>query len=90
MSDQQPERQDQEAAMLEVLQALREDPDRYRGLRRALTEAESDEERVRTLLRFATSEEELAALIPARVGEPEALAWTTVTVTTVFIPDSAY
>jgi hypothetical protein len=78
--------------MLEIVRSLREDPQKYQSVRRALSEAQSDEQRVSTLLNFATNERELAALIPARIGdESEQLLWTTVTVTTVFILEgSAY
>ena len=80
-----------EQAILQVLEALRKDPKKYQGIRDALAKADSDEQRVRTLIDFATTEQELVSLIPSRKqGEPEQLAWTTVTVTTVFIADSAY
>lgn len=86
------EQQDTEQALLEILRALRENPEKYQSVRRELMEAGSDEERVRSLLDFATSERELAALIPARSVEEEALVTvTTVTVTTVFVLEgSAY
>lgn len=85
------EQPETEAAMLEVIRALREHPEKYEAVQKALSDAQSDEERVSTLLEFATSEQELAALMPSRVGGEETqLAWTTVTVTTVFIPSSAY
>jgi hypothetical protein len=87
---------DTERTILEIIQTLRDNPEKYAAFRRALNEAGTDEaERVRTLLHFATSEQELAALVPASLrrgeGEPEALmAITTVTVTTVFVACSAY
>lgn len=87
------EQQDTEQALLEILRALRENPEKYQAVRRELMQAGSDEERVRSLLDFATSERELAALIPARSAEEsEALVTvTTVTVTTVFVLEgSAY
>jgi hypothetical protein len=91
MSYDEPDKQpDTEAMMLDIVRSLREDPERYQSVRRALSQADTDEERVSTLLRFATSERELAALIPARPGGETELAWTTVTVTTVLIPDTAY
>ena len=85
-------RQDHEQALAQVLSAMRENPERYQSVRRELSTAGSDEERVRALLNFATSERELAALIPVgTVGENQELFFTTVTVTTVFILEgSAY
>jgi hypothetical protein len=85
-----PDKQDTEAMLLDIVRSLREDPEKYKAVRRALNKAETDEERVSTLLNFATSERELAALIPARPGGETELMWTTVTVTTVLIPDTAY
>jgi hypothetical protein len=89
------ERDEIEQTMLDVVRALRDNPEKYAAFRRALNEAGTDESaRVRALLHFATDEGELAALMPAqRPGdgsEPEALVWTTVTVTTVFVACSAY
>jgi hypothetical protein len=75
----------------EVITSLRKNPRKFQAVRRALKKADSDEERVKQLIRFATSERELAALLPARLAGAQAAAWTTVTVTTVFIlEDSAY
>lgn len=76
-----------ERAILEILNAMRSDPEKYEAVRREILDAESDEDRVRALLNFATSERELAALIPrGQAGEPEALVTvTTVTVTTVLV-----
>ena len=75
----------------EVITSLRKNPRKFQAVRRALKEADSDEQRVKQLIRFATSERELAALLPARLAGAQAAAWTTVTVTTVFIlEDSAY
>jgi len=85
------EEQNTEATLLEVVYALRDNPDKYETLRQALRDANSDQEKVSTLLQFATDEQELAALIPARPGGVELAAWTTVTVTTVLIfASSAY
>jgi hypothetical protein len=80
-----------EEIIVKTVKALRENPEKYRELKNSLTTAKSDQARVKQLLEYATTERELAALIPARLpgGETE-LAWTTVTVTTVFIPNSAY
>jgi len=75
----------------EVITSLRKNPRKFQAVRRALKKADSDEKRVKELIRFATSERELAALLPARLAGAQAAAWTTVTVTTVFIlEDSAY
>lgn len=87
------DRQDHEQALAQILNEMRENPERYQSVRRGLVTAGTDEERVQALLNFATSERELAALIPARtVGEnQELMSVTTVTVTTVFILEgSAY
>jgi len=75
----------------EVIQTLREHPEKYKAVRAGLQKARSEEERVKQLISFATSERELASLLPARLQGAQAAAWTTVTVTTVFIlEDSAY
>jgi hypothetical protein len=77
--------------MLEAITALRENPKKYQAVRKALKSAKSDEARVKKLIQFATSERELAALLPARLANAQAAAWTTITVTTVFIlEDTAY
>jgi hypothetical protein len=77
--------------MLEAINALRQNPKKYEAVRKALKAAKSDEERVKQLMHFATSERELAALLPARLAGAQAAAWTTITVTTVFIlEDTAY
>lgn len=77
--------------LLQVIQTLRENPQQYEKLRTELLTATSDEERVTRLLDLVTNEQDLAALIPYRPGGVELAAWTTVTVTTVFIfASSAY
>lgn len=79
-----------EQSLLQAVTIMRRDPEKYRQVRSALAGAGSDQERVRQLLSFATSERDLAALMPTGTAEPQA-AITTVTVTTVFIiADSAY
>ena len=84
------ERPEPEGTMLEIVRTLRDNPERYAAVRRALRDAESDEERVQTLVNFATNERDLAALIPARAaGQEEAMLALTITVTTIFV-DSAY
>jgi hypothetical protein len=57
-----------------------------------MAKAKTQEAKVAQLVKYATSERQLAALIPARVkGKALAATWTTVTVTTVLIAaDSAY
>ena len=79
------EQQDTERALLEMLRAMRNDPEKYQSVRRQILEAGSDEERVRGVLEFARSERELAALIPVpSPDEPVGIITvTTVTVTTV-------
>ena len=82
---------DTEKILLEVVRNLREHPEKYQRVQTALRQARSDEERVHQLLNFATNERELAALVPAGASsDPQAIIWTTVTVTTVLIPASAY
>jgi hypothetical protein len=79
--------------MLQAIQALRDNPEKYRSLQKALKKSKSDKERVSQLLKYATSDRELAALLPAKVakGGEQQLMWTTVTVTTIFILEgSAY
>jgi hypothetical protein len=83
-----------EELLMEVIRNLRANPEQYQRLRKAMQEA-TDRARVQTLLQFVTSDRDLAALMPARgggiSGQETALAWTTVTVTTVFILEgSAY
>ena len=85
--------QDDEQAWLEVIKTLRSQPEKYAEMRRSLQQTESDEEMVRTLLDMATSERELAALVPIRAGNESErmLASSIVTITTVFILEgSAY
>ena len=80
-----------EKILLDGIKALRSHPEKYRAVQRALKEAKTDEDRVRQLLHFATSDRELAALMPAQATDvTEPAIWTTVTVTTVFIAESAY
>jgi hypothetical protein len=88
-----PQDRENEQALMEVIRTLRSDPEKYADLRRSLQRTQSDEEMVRALLDLSTSERELAALVPVRVGGTgEAdLASTIVTITTVFILEgSAY
>lgn len=80
-----------EQILLDAVKALRNHPEKYQSVKRALREARTDEDRVRQLLHFATSDRELAALMPAQAADStEPAIWTTVTVTTVLIPDTAY
>jgi hypothetical protein len=74
-----------EAALVQLIQAMREHPEKYESIRRTLTQAVSDEERASAILTVATSETELAALMPASLRESALVTVTTVTVTTVFI-----
>lgn len=81
-----------EKIILDAVTAMRQNPERYREVHTALRRAGSDQERVRYLLNFATSDRQLTSLMPTGTGSDEtAAAITTVTVTTVFIAvDSAY
>lgn len=80
-----------EKILLDGIKALRSHPEKYKNVKKALREARTDEERVKQLLHYATSDRELAALMPAQAAETtEPAIWTTVTVTTVLIPDTAY
>jgi len=75
-----------ESILLDSMKALRENPEQYQELRKNLAGAKNDQDRVKQLLRYATSERELAALIPAgKSGQELMAATTTVTVTTVLI-----
>lgn len=81
-----------EEMIVKSVKALRENPEKYKELQRSLSAAKSDQAKVKQLLQYATTDRELAALIPARLpggGESEML-WPTVTITTIFIADSAY
>lgn len=84
-------RQNTEKILLDAVKALRAHPEKYREVHRALREAKSDEERVRQLLNYATTDQQLTSLLPVGTDTgQEELVWTTVTVTTIFIPASAY
>ncbi|UQX04555.1 hypothetical protein [Streptomyces sp. RerS4] len=79
---------DTERAILEVIRAMREDPEKYKSVIRELEAMKTDEERVSRLFTFATGERDLAALLPARAGADDEAATptiTTVTVTTVLV-----
>jgi len=87
-----PTRED-ERALMEVIKTLRSEPEKYADLRRTLQAAKSDEEMVKSLLDMATTERELAALVPIRAGNESErmIASSIVTITTVFILEgSAY
>jgi hypothetical protein len=81
-----------EELIVKSVKALRENPEKYKELQKSLSAAKSDQAKVKQLLQYATTDRELAALIPARLpgGGASELAWTTVTITTIFIADSAY
>jgi hypothetical protein len=78
---------DTERAILDVLGTMREDPEKYKSVIRELEAMKTDEERVHRLLNFATSERDLAALLPARAEADDEFGptITTVTVTTVTV-----
>lgn len=81
-----------EQILVDAIRTLRQHPEKYQAIQKELRNAKSDQERVHALLNFATTERELAALMPARAAGAEVqAAITTVTVTTVFIiVESAY
>jgi len=91
-STQVQSRQHTEKILLDAVKALRAHPEKYQQVHKALREAKSDEDRVHQLLNYATSDQQLASLLPVATspGGQEELIWTTVTVTTVLIPASAY
>ncbi|MEU3690430.1 hypothetical protein [Streptomyces narbonensis] len=77
-----------EQAILDVIRAMREDPEQYKSVIRELEAMKTDEERAHRLIGFATGERELAALLPTRSGadaEAASPTITTVTVTTVMV-----
>lgn len=75
-----------------IVRRLRDDPDEFRDIRERFHSADTDEERVNVLIDFATTDDRLATLVPSGVrrGDQLAATVTTVTVTTVTIPDTAY
>lgn len=89
--------EDPRKQMDRMISYLRENPEAYSRVREQFISADSDKERVDLLIDFATSDEQLRALIPEQLvrgpkgrGEELMATWTTVTVTTVTIPDTAY
>lgn len=76
----------------QMIKRLRENPKEFQDIRRKFHTARTDEERVDLLIDFATTDERLARLTPSglREGDQMAATVTTVTVTTVTIPDTAY
>ena len=82
-----------EAALIDTIKALRANPEKYQALKAALAKNKTDKARVKTLLKYATSDSELAALMPASAttASRRLASVSTVTVTTVFILEgSAY
>ena len=77
-----------ERLVVEAVTALRDNPDRYRELRNSLAKAKSDKERAKQLLDYATTDRDLASLLPGGGGETALVTWTTVTVTTVTFFDA--
>lgn len=93
MADQShSKRQNTEKILLDVVKTLRSHPEQYQEVRQAIRDAKSDEERVRQLLHYATTDQQLASLLPAsaRTGDASQELWITITVTTVLIPGDAY
>lgn len=75
-----------EQILTEVVANLRDNPEKYQSLRKALKGAKTNEDVAKQLMHFATNEKELAALIPARArGIPTALASWTITVTVITV-----
>ena len=67
---------DTEAILSEAVQAMQENPKTYQAVREALTYAPTDKGHEQ-LLRFATTDREVATLLPAKVRRgPQSLAWT--------------
>jgi len=80
-----------ERLVVEAVNALRDNPARYKELRNSLDKAKSDKERAKHLLNYATSDRQLASLLPGRVGgESAIITWTTVTVTTVTFAEAPF
>ena len=80
-----------EEFLLRAVKELRSNPEKYAEVRKTLKGAKDDKSRVKGLLKFATSEKDLASLMPIRGTTMAAATVTTVTVTTIFIlEDSAY
>lgn len=79
-----------EEIMVDVIKALRENPEKWQRLQKDLKGSKQDKTRVRLLVDFATDERELASLMPLTASGVEAAAWTTVTVTTIFIASTAH
>ena len=91
MNETQGSSQSTERILLEAVETMRKNPEKYRDLHKQLKGARTDEDRVKRLLNFATSERDIAKLMPSGSQTETAAAITTVTVTTVFIiVDSAY
>lgn len=78
-----------EQMIISAVGELRKNPKKYEALRASLKKARSDKERVNHLLKYATSDRKLAAMLPPKTGGTTELAWTTITITTVFIPSTA-
>jgi hypothetical protein len=77
--------------VMKAVEVLRENPKKYAAVRKSLSKAKTDRARAKSLLKFATSDRELAALVPSGSGTTQLATVTTVTVTTIFIlEDSAY
>lgn len=83
------ERAGERARALETISEIRADPARYTALREALRGKVSDDERAEALVGFITNSTDLAAAQPTEASE-EMSTWLTITLTTIFIPTSAY
>jgi hypothetical protein len=85
---QQTESRKTEEFILQAVEVLRNNPKKYAAVRKALKTAKTDKARVKSLLKFATSDQELAALMPSQGEETHLGRTTTITITTVLIPAS--
>lgn len=87
-----PDKEDPRERIDRMIHRLRDNPEEFQDIRRKFHTADSDEERVNLLIDFATSDERLTHLVPSGLqrGDELAATVTTVTVTTVTIPDTAY
>ncbi|MCH7738130.1 MAG: hypothetical protein IH872_12100 [Chloroflexi bacterium] len=79
-----------EDKLREMVRNLRQDPEHYRSLRQRFLAASSDEDRVKLLVDFATTESEFREMVPTELGREALATITTVTVTTVTWPETAY
>lgn len=87
--DQKDDEIDPQEMLVNSINAMRENPDLYHELRGRVKSAKTVEDRVQTLLQFATTEQDLSALIPEGLGSTQVHPTVTVTITIVFWPSTA-